>query len=110
MAKPKRATKDLADGGTARPRRATKELAYGEASSRLEEILQAIEEGQVDIDELSALVKEAADLVTLCRQKIHAAEVQVKTITEQLEREAPVTPDEDDEDDEDDEGDDEADE
>ncbi|MGK3984471.1 exodeoxyribonuclease VII small subunit [Sorangium sp. So ce136] len=100
MAKAKRATKELSDEGTARPQRATKELSYGEASSRLEEILQAIEEGQVDIDELSALVKEAADLVTLCRQKIHAAEVQVKTITEQLEREAPVTTDEDDEDDE----------
>ncbi|MGK4008047.1 exodeoxyribonuclease VII small subunit [Sorangium sp. So ce1036] len=91
MARPKRATEELSDRGKARPERATKELSYGEASSRLEEILQAIEEGQVDIDELSALVKEAADLVMLCRQKIHAAEVQVKTITEQLEREAPDT-------------------
>ncbi|WP_437662467.1 exodeoxyribonuclease VII small subunit [Sorangium sp. So ce1182] len=99
MVKRKRATKELSDGGTTKPQRATDERSYGEASSRLEEILQAIEEGQVDIDELSALVKEAADLVTLCRQKIHAAEVQVKTITEQLEREAPVTTDEDDEDD-----------
>jgi exodeoxyribonuclease VII small subunit len=32
-------------------------------------------------------VAEAAGLVALCRDKIHAAEVQVKTITEQLERE-----------------------
>ena len=64
---------------------------YGEAAARLEEILTTIEEGQVDIDELSGLVKEAASLVTLCRGKIQAAEVQVKTITEQLEREAPAT-------------------
>ena len=105
MAKPKRATKELSDRGKAGAERATQEPSYGEASSRLEEILQGIEEGQVDIDELSALVKEAADLVTLCRQKIHAAEVQVKTITEQLEREAPATADEDEE--EEDEGDDE---
>jgi len=63
--------------------------SYGEAAARLEEILGKIEEGQVDIDELSGLVQEAAGLVTLCREKIHAAEVQVKTITEQLEREAP---------------------
>ena len=34
------------------------------------------------------LVREAAELVTLCRDKIQAAEVQVKTITEQLERDA----------------------
>lgn len=71
----------------AKAQRPTKDLSYGEAASRLEEILQKIEEGQVDIDELSGLVKEAAELVTLCRKKIQAAEVQVKTITEQLERE-----------------------
>jgi exodeoxyribonuclease VII small subunit len=65
------------------------EPTYGEAAARLEEILAKIEEGQVDIDELSGLVQEAAELVTLCRGKIHAAEVQVQTITEQLEREAP---------------------
>jgi exodeoxyribonuclease VII small subunit len=63
-----------------------KEPSYGEAAERLEEILRRIEEGKVDIDELSGLVAEAAGLVALCRAKIHAAEVQVKTITEQLER------------------------
>ncbi len=66
--------------------------SYGEAALRLEEILARIEEGQVDIDELSGLVQEAAGLVTLCRNKIHAAEVQVEKITEQLEREATVDP------------------
>ena len=60
--------------------------SYGEAAERLDEILRKIEDGEVDIDELSGLVEEAAGLVTLCREKIHAAEVQVKTITEQLER------------------------
>lgn len=66
-----------------------KTKSYGEAAERLEEILGKIEEGQVDIDELSGLVEEAAALVTLCRDKIHAAEAKVKTITEQLERESP---------------------
>ena len=61
--------------------------SYGEAAARLEEILGKIEEGEVDIDELSGLVGEAAGLVTLCRDKIRAAEMQVRTITEQLERE-----------------------
>lgn len=63
-----------------------KTFSYGEAAGRLEEILGRIEEGKVDIDELSGLVAEAAGLVALCRDKIHAAEVQVKSITEQLER------------------------
>ena len=62
--------------------------SYGKAAERLEEILGRIEEGRVDIDELSGLVREAAGLVTLCRDKIHDAEIQVKTITEQLERES----------------------
>ena len=47
-----------------------KQPTYGEAAARLEEILQRIEEGQVDIDELSGLVREAAELVTLCRGKL----------------------------------------
>ena len=67
-----------------------KQLSYGQAAARLEEILGQIEEGKVDIDELSGLVAEAAQLVALCRGKIHAAEVQVKTITEQLERDLPA--------------------
>ncbi len=71
---------------------ANKEPTYGEAAARLEEILGTIEEGEVDIDALSGLVKEAAELVTLCRSKIQAAETQVKTITEQLERETDGTP------------------
>lgn len=66
----------------------SKEISYGQAAARLEEILGKIEEGEVDIDELSGLVREAAELVTLCRTKIQAAETQVRTITEQLERES----------------------
>ncbi len=73
----------------AKPAKTPKAPSYGDASRRLEEILRRIEEGEVDIDELSGLVKEAAGLVTLCRGKIRAAEIQVRTITEQLERESP---------------------
>lgn len=64
-----------------------KEPSYAEAIARLDEILERIEKGEVDIDELSHLVQEAAELVTLCRRKLTAAEMQVKRITERLERE-----------------------
>lgn len=64
-----------------------RDLSYSEAAARLDEILNQIEEGEVDIDELSGLVAEAAELVTLCRQKIATAEMQVREITERLERE-----------------------
>lgn len=99
MAKPKRAMRGASDKEPASQEPEKNELSYGEASSRLEEILQQIEEGQVDIDELSGLVKEAAGLVTLCRKKIRAAQVQVEKITEQLERDAPFADESDAEDD-----------
>lgn len=72
--------------------KAAPEPSYGDAAKRLEEILRKIEEGEVDIDELSGLVREAAELVTLCRKKIQAAEMQVTQITEQLERETAAPP------------------
>ena len=65
---------------------AKKTPTYGEAAERLETILQQIEEGEVDLDALGALVAEAADLVELCRTKIEASELQVKQVTEKLER------------------------
>ena len=69
-----------------------KEPSYGEAAARLDEILGQIEEGEVDVDQLSGLVREAAELVTLCRDKIQAAQMQVRTITEQLERDEDAGP------------------
>jgi exodeoxyribonuclease VII small subunit len=63
------------------------ELSYSQAVSRLEEILERIEKGEADIDELSSLVEEAAGLVSLCKKKLTQAEMQVKRITERLERE-----------------------
>ncbi len=62
-------------------------MTYGQAAQRLDDILQSIEGGQADIDELSKLVDEAAGLVTLCRDKIEAAEVQVTKIAADLTRE-----------------------
>ncbi len=67
-------------------------LSYSQAVARLEEILKLLDEGKVDIDELSKLVEEAADLVSLCRQKLKAAEIQVQRITERLEREGMEPP------------------
>ncbi|MCS7216111.1 MAG: exodeoxyribonuclease VII small subunit [Candidatus Bipolaricaulota bacterium] len=62
------------------------EPTYTEAVARLDAILERIERGEVDIDELSQLVAEAAELVALLRRKITAAEMQIRTITERLER------------------------
>ncbi|MEN3009456.1 MAG: exodeoxyribonuclease VII small subunit [Candidatus Bipolaricaulaceae bacterium] len=68
------------------------EPTYTEAVARLDAILERIERGEVDIDELSQLVAEAAELVALLRRKITAAEMQIRTITERLERPEEVPP------------------
>lgn len=74
--------------------RSQAELSYSQAVSRLEEILERIEKGEADIDELSSLVEEAAGLVSLCKKKLTQAEMQVKRITERLEREEHEAPQE----------------
>ncbi len=70
----------------------TSELSYSQAMARLSEILERIEKGEADIDELAGLVREAAELVELCRRKLNQAEMEVKTITERLEREGEEPP------------------
>ncbi|MFO8034681.1 MAG: exodeoxyribonuclease VII small subunit [Candidatus Bipolaricaulota bacterium] len=65
----------------------TPNVSYTEAVERLDAILERIEGGEADIDELSGLVEEAAQLLELCREKIAHAEMQVKSVTQRLEAE-----------------------
>ncbi|MEC9396011.1 MAG: exodeoxyribonuclease VII small subunit, partial [Myxococcota bacterium] len=58
------------------------------ALNELEQILDQIEGGEVDLDDLGAKVERAAALIQLCRGKIERAEVQVRRIIESLDREA----------------------
>lgn len=55
---------------------------YTEAMSRLEAILLQLEEGNKSVDELSALVKEAADLVKLCKMKLKSTESDIQAAFE----------------------------
>ncbi len=64
-----------------------KEIKYGEAMKQLEAILKKIEKEEVDIDELSSCVKEAASLIKICKKKIQATSVEVKKVVESLEQE-----------------------
>lgn len=73
-----------------RPADEESELSYSQATARLDEIIREIEEGEVDIDELSTRVKEAARLIRLCQDKIQAAKVDVEEIAEQLKHETEI--------------------
>jgi exodeoxyribonuclease VII small subunit len=63
------------------------EIAYKEALAELETIMAKLEGDEVDIDELSGLVKRASELLTICRNKIYKAEKDVEKILLDLEKE-----------------------
>ena len=60
------------------------EPTYAAASAELEQILQDIESGEIDLDMLTDKVERAATLLAFCRQKLAATETKVKKITADL--------------------------
>ena len=63
------------------------EINYRKAIERLDEIIGKIESDDVDVDELSLQVKEAVNLVRLCKAKIDKAEMEVKQVVDDLAKE-----------------------
>lgn len=63
------------------------EMRYNKAIQRLEEIIAKIENEEIDVDELSASVQEAVELITTCKKRIEKAQMSVKRVVEALGRE-----------------------
>ena len=55
-------------------------MTYTQAVARLEEIMNAVQSGKLDIDELSGMLKEAAALVQFCRSKLYKVDEEVKQL------------------------------
>lgn len=66
---------------------AQKKISYNEAYSQLQEILEKIESGELDVDALTKNVKKAAELIKLCRSKLYDTEAEIEKILEDLEEE-----------------------
>ena len=58
---------------------------YTESAQELDQILSAIETGNVDIDVLSEKVERAAELIRVCREKLASTELRVTKVIEDLE-------------------------
>ena len=58
------------------------DIKYSKALEKIEDIIQKIENEEIDIDELSEKVKEAASLIKVCKDKITKAEMEVKDVVE----------------------------
>ena len=62
----------------------TKEkISYSEAVSEIESILQKIEEGKLDVDELADKVSRVTDLLKVCRDRLYRTEAQLGKILEE---------------------------
>lgn len=57
-----------------------KDITYTKAVERLNEIMQQMEEGALDVDTLTETLKEARELLAFCKQKLHTVDQTVKEI------------------------------
>lgn len=61
-----------------------KTFNYKEAMARIEDVAHKIEHEEPDIDELSALIKTAVDLIGQCKQKLRKTEEDLDNILNQI--------------------------
>lgn len=61
-----------------------KKFNYKNALEEIERIVEKIENEEIDVDELSALVKKAADLIKQCKAKLRDTENELGDIIENL--------------------------
>jgi exodeoxyribonuclease VII small subunit len=62
----------------------TKEkISYSEAIAEIELILEKIEGGKLDVDELTEKVNRVTNLLKICRDKLHHTETQINKILEE---------------------------
>ena len=60
-------------------------LSYSEAVANIEEILQQIETGELDVDELAEKVKQASELLKLCKGKLFSTEKEIEKVLKEME-------------------------
>ena len=59
---------------------AIKKFNYKKALEEIEDIVQKIESEEIDVDELSAIVKKAADLIKQCKSKLRDTNKELEDI------------------------------
>jgi exodeoxyribonuclease VII small subunit len=62
-----------------------KSEGYAAAYEELQKILEAMDQGDIDVDELSEKVKRAAELIEFCQKRLRDTDLQVKRVMQKLE-------------------------
>jgi len=64
---------------------AEKKISFNEAMKELEVILDQLETGELDVDELSGKVKRASVLIKLCKARLRSTDEEVEKILKEME-------------------------
>jgi len=60
------------------------ELTYSEAYSKLEDLVEQLEDGGIQLDQLAEKVKQANELIAICENKLRTIEREVKDASEKV--------------------------
>ncbi len=63
-------------------------MKFEEALDKLEEIVNRLESGEGDLDEILKLYEEGTSLVKLCNRKLKEVEVKIETVTSRIKENA----------------------
>lgn len=64
-----------------------KELSYQQALEELQQLLQNLENGELDIDRMTADVKQASELIKYCKEKLFTIEHEINAVLDKLDGE-----------------------
>ena len=60
------------------------ELTYSQAKQELEEIVSAIESGELDVDALTEKVKRASELIAFCKERLTKTDEELQKILDEI--------------------------
>lgn len=64
---------------------AKKEKTYSESVKELEEILERIESGELEVDVLAQEIKKASELIKNCKEKLYKTDEEIKKVLDSIE-------------------------
>ena len=59
------------------------QMKYEEAASRLEEIVKKMENDELDIDQMAQQLKEAQQLIRLCKDRLTKVDADIKAVMDE---------------------------
>lgn len=65
----------------------SKVMTYEKAMKRLEQILAQMENNELNIDQLTPVLKEAQELIIFCKQKLYTTDVEIQKMLDSFQKE-----------------------